>query len=247
MFQRPSDLRYYDFLSRIHEHMLFDWYLEIGCRKGRSFANVRGKTIAVDPYFAIDRNVVNHKPALHIFQQTSDDFFDSGFIEALGIEIGVTFLDGMHLIEYLLRDFANTEARSGKNGVVAIHDCCPFSHEMTAREMEPGSKAAWTGDVWKIIPILQRYRPDLELTVMGCKPTGLLLVSNLDPTNRVLSENYEQIADDWIELSLGDYGTDRFFGSFEYTSVESLIAEDFPMFRNIRLPHGLVTAPSFVS
>ncbi len=32
----------------------------------------------------------------------------------------------------------------------------------------------WTGDVWKLIPILQRYRPDLQLTLFDAPPSGLV-------------------------------------------------------------------------
>ncbi len=246
-FDRPTDIRYYDFLAQIHSAMTFDWYLEIGCRRGRSFANVRGKTIAVDPYFAIDSNVIHHKPALHIFQQTSDAFFDSGFLDALGIRISFAFLDGMHLIEFLLRDLANTEAASDPGAVIAVHDCCPFSHEMTVREVDPTSKAAWTGDVWKIIPILQKYRPDLKLTVLGCKPTGLLLVSHLDPSNTVLTEYREDIVAEWSGLTLAEFGAGRLFGSFEYQPAATIAAEGFPMFASVRQSHDSVGVPRYVS
>jgi hypothetical protein len=208
---------------------------------------VRGKTIAVDPYFALDREVVNHKPSLHIFQSTSDDFFATGFIEALGIRISFSFIDGMHLIEYLLRDFINTEARSDRNGVIAIHDCCPSTLDMTTRDFDRKSDSAWTGDIWKIVPILQQLRPDLKLTILGCKPTGLLLVSNLDPQSKVLSENLERIQKDWVDVTLGAYGVDRYFNSFEYTEAGDYIASDFPDFKDIRLSHDLVRTPRFVS
>lgn len=102
--------------------MLFDWYLEVGCRSGRTFGPVRGKTIAVDPYFRIETNVIGPKPALHILQQTSDDFFASGFLKAMKIKLSFSFLDGLHLFEYLLRDFMGAEANSHKNGVIAMHD-----------------------------------------------------------------------------------------------------------------------------
>lgn len=227
--------------------MLFDWYLEIGCRKGRSFSFVRGKTIAVDPFFSLNRNVVNDKPVLHIFQSRSDDFFSSGFLEAMNINVSFTFIDGMHLIEYVLRDFINTERRSHKCGVIAIHDCCPYTLEMTTRDCDPSSKAPWTGDVWKIIPILQHYRPDLKLTVLGCKPTGLLLISNLDPTNTCLSECFDQIRRDWMEVNLQNYGVNRFFERFQYKPVRDLEEEGFPMFEAVRLPHSLVPKPSLVS
>jgi hypothetical protein len=123
MFNRAMGKNYARFLDGLHANMLFDWYLEVGCRSGRTFGPVRGKTIAVDPYFRIETNVIGPKPALHILQQTSDDFFASGFLKAMKIKLSFSFLDGLHLFEYLLRDFMGAEANSHKNGVIAMHDC----------------------------------------------------------------------------------------------------------------------------
>lgn len=99
------------------------------------------------------------------------------------IKLSFSFLDGMHLFEFLLRDFIAAEKASGPNGVIAMHDCCPFSHEMTTRDLDnlPQGGGAWTGDVWKLIPILREYRPDLKLTVLNAAPTGLVFVSGLKP------------------------------------------------------------------
>lgn len=63
---------------------------------------------------------MGEKPALHLFQATSDDFFASDFLRRDGIRLGLSFLDGMHLYEFLLRDVMNTEAASDPNGVI----CC---------------------------------------------------------------------------------------------------------------------------
>ena len=112
MFKQAKGFRYGQFMGRLHRQFLFDWYLEVGCRKGRVFAPVRGKTIAVDPFFLIETNVVTTKPQLHIFQQTSDDFFQNGFLEAMKIKLSFSFLDGMHLFEFLLRDFMAAEKAS---------------------------------------------------------------------------------------------------------------------------------------
>jgi len=163
-FNKPEDLRYVRCLRNIHQANLFDWYMEIGCRNGRSFEPVRGKTIAVDPFFKITTNVIGQKPALMCFQQTSDAFFESNVLDALNAKLSFSFLDGMHLMEFLLRDFINAERNSHAGGVIAMHDCCPFDYEMTTRNVDDAPASAWTGDVWKLIPILQKYRPDLA----GC-------------------------------------------------------------------------------
>jgi hypothetical protein len=81
MFKRANGIGYLKFLRALHASLIFDWYMEVGCRKGDSFAPVRGKTIAVDPFFRVGLDVIGRKPALHVFQSTSDDFFASGFLE----------------------------------------------------------------------------------------------------------------------------------------------------------------------
>jgi hypothetical protein len=36
-----------------------------------------------------------------------------------------------------------------------IHDCCPKSYRMTTRNLEALPQGPWTGNVWKIYPILR--------------------------------------------------------------------------------------------
>lgn len=247
MFKPAGGMHYHRFLRNLHETILVDWYMEIGCRDGSSFADVRSKTIAVDPFFRVERNVIGAKPALHVFQQTSDDFFRSGFLEALEIRLSLSFLDGMHLFEYLLRDFIGTERHSRPEGVIALHDCCPFDHEMTTRDLDNIPEAAWTGDVWKLLPILKRHRPDLRITVLDCKPTGLVLVTGLDPENRVLSDAYEEIVAEWIGVTLDGYGTDRFFDGFDYTPAQSAVRAGHPLLVPVHMGDAAARTPVMVS
>ncbi|MGV8950223.1 MAG: hypothetical protein ACOH2M_03900 [Cypionkella sp.] len=247
MFKPAEGLPYTKFLERFHSEVLLDWYLEIGCQKGRSFAPSRSKTIAVDPYFRVKRDVINAKTSLHIFQTTSDAFYAEKFLDKMKIKLSFSFLDGMHLFEFLLRDVINTEAHSAKDGVIALHDCCPFSLEMTTRDVKNLPRGAWTGDVWKLLPILQEYRPDLKITVLDAAPTGLVLISNLAPKNTVLLENYDAILAKYLHLELEDHGVARFFNSFAYTSTEAFIAEGFPLFAKLRLDPGLAYTPVMVS
>lgn len=231
MFLKPSGMPYYRFLRLLHEACLFDWYLEVGCRSGESFAPVRSKTIAVDPFFQAEINIIGKKPALHVFQQTSDDFFASGFLERNGIRLGLAFLDGMHLVEFLLRDFINTEAAMAPGGVILLHDCVPYGMGMTTRDLSNLPKGPWTGDVWKLIPILQRWRPELIVTVLDCRSTGLVCVSGLDPASRVLADNCDRIVAEFAGVDLESFGIDRFFGSFQMVSARAERHAGFPLFR----------------
>lgn len=227
---KAHGLKHDAFFQRIHQAFLFDWYMEIGCRSGAIFSQARGKTVAVDPYFQVTRNVIGPKPALHLFQTKSDDFFESGFLKQNAIAVSASFLDGMHLMEYLLRDFINTERNSHRNGVIAMHDCCPSDAMMTTRDLKNLPTGSWTGDVWKMLPILQKYRPDLKITVVNCAHTGLVLVSDLDPLSDVLSANYEAILESYLDMGLAGYGVEKFFASFVFVDAQSYLdkgAKDF--------------------
>lgn len=247
MFNKPNDLNYRRFLRRLHEKVLFDWYMEIGSRTGESLREVRSKTICVDPFFRIESNVINQKPAFLAFQQTSDSFFEDGHLKKLGIELGFSFLDGMHLVEYLLRDFIQAEANSSPQAVIALHDCCPYDYAMTTRDVANAPKKAWTGDVWKLIPILRQYRPDLELTILGCKPTGLVLVSKLDPKNTCLADRYEEIVAQWLDVTLESYGSDQFYSGFKYTPVSEIEEHGYDIFCGAMAEPSVVLQPNFVS
>lgn len=243
MYVKPNGLQYRRFLAALHSRHIFDWYLEVGCRSGESFAPVRSKTIAVDPYFRAEINIIGKKPALHVFQTTSDDFFASGFLARNDIRLGLAFLDGMHLFEFLLRDFINTEARMDPKGVIMLHDCVPYGQRMTRRDLDNLPDGPWTGDVWKLIPILQQWRPDLQLTVLDCHPTGLVCVSGLDPANRVLAERYDDIVAAFIGTDIKAFGVERFFASFDYTSARLVARKGFQLFRPVVLPEAAALEP----
>lgn len=224
-------LNYLLFLAQLHDRLMFDWYLEIGCRKGDSFAPVRGKTIAVDPFFRVGLNIIGRKPALHVFQMTSDDFFATGFLARNDIRLGLSFLDGMHLYEFLLRDFMQAEAASDPNGVILLHDCVPFGFDMTTRDLDNLPRGAWTGDVWKLIPILQTWRPDLTLTVLDCAPTALVCVTNLSPGNRVLADSHDDIRSAFDGVDLRSYGAERHLQSFDFTSAQGCLDDGLALFQ----------------
>lgn len=246
-FRPATGMSYLDFLRRLHESVALDCYLEIGCRSGESFAPARSRTIGVDPFFSLRPQVMGAKPELHLFQMTSDAFFESGFLERNGLRLGFSFLDGMHLAEFLLRDFINAERHSDPGGAIALHDCCPFTHAMAAREAPTRKGEPWTGDVWKLIPILARWRPDLRVQVLGCRPTGLVIVTGLDPESRVLAGAQGEILAEFGPLDLAGYGVERFFSGFDYVDPETVVAGGFAFLDAVRRDPSEVATPVWVS
>jgi hypothetical protein len=247
MGRQAKGLDHYSFLERLHACLLFDWYMEIGCRKGDSFAPVRGKTIAVDPFFRARIDIIGQKPALHVFQSTGDDFFASGFLGRNGIRLALSFLDGLHLFDALLRDFIAAEAASDPNRVIMLHDCVPYGFAMTTRDLANLPEGAWTGDVWKLIPILQKWRPDLRLTVLDCAPSGLVCVTGLQPGDTTLRDAYDAICAEFIGFDIRQYGSERFYASFDLTSAEGCAAGGFQLFRPASIDSAAALTPRLIS
>lgn len=197
----------------------------------------------MDPHLTISTNIVGDKRFLHLFQMTSDEFFAGHYLEALlpgGPDL--VFLDGMHRFEYLLRDFTNTEKIAHPRTLVLLHDCLPQNLRMTNRtpmagpEEEGASRFAWTGDVWKIIPILKKHRPELRIYFVDCPPTGLVAVSGLQKGSRVLFENYYQIVDEFRDIDLSSYGFTELWEDFPTLSSRALVEnpQDFTLYLDLK-------------
>lgn len=250
MFVAAKGMDYRDFLDALHQKLRFAWYLEVGSQTGRSLEKCSSPSIAVDPKFRIRYDISRNKPQLHMFQQPSDDFFAAGHLKSLKAKPAFSFLDGMHLFEFLLRDFMNAEAAGTPQSVIALHDCIPFGHGMTTRDLDNIPRGAWTGDVWKLIPILQEYRPDLTIQVLNCAPTGLVIITNLSPRNQTLKSNYDRIVDQYKDLSLEAFGVERFFQSFAYVDASEVAAAGFPAFQAAAqevLPDPELAAPPVIA
>jgi hypothetical protein len=223
-FTENNGTHYQRVLCDLEDALNANWYLEIGSRSGTSLADRKCSFVAIDPEFAVNAPVFNSAPQMHFMQQTSDDFFASDFLKNNNIVPDFAFIDGMHLFEYALRDFLNAEAAMAPNGVICLHDVLPTSMEMTTRDVGYlRHKLPWTGDVWKIIPVLAKYRPDLKLWPMNCHKTGLLAVSGLNPNDRTLSTAMDEILQTYQTLELADFGIDSFYSSFEFSTPQDFL------------------------
>ena len=222
---------YTDFMRILDEKLHPRSYLEIGTHRGDSVASWRCDSICIDPEFRIDRDVIGSKRRSILFQMTSDEFFREHHTATFFPDgVDVAFLDGMHLFEYLLRDFVNVEKCSHSRSVILLHDCLPTNLRMAEREYrfdeseDSSTRGAWTGDVWRILPILKRYRPDLCLFLLDCPPTGLVACVNPDPNSRVLAESYPAIVEEFSGIDLETYGIDRLWGSAAMIDTRALAA-----------------------
>ncbi len=104
--------------------------------------------------------------------------------------VDLAFIDGMHLFEFALRDFINVERFTTPTSVVVFDDMLPRSVPEAARDR---MTSQWTGDVFKIVDVLKRYRPDLRIVQVNTEPTGLVVVFGPDASNTVLHDHYSEI------------------------------------------------------
>jgi hypothetical protein len=205
----------HELLSEIHARLRPRNYLEIGVNDGQSLALSRVPSIAVDPAFQIRTAL---KCDLHLVRATSDQFFGrrdpirhlwSGRNPLRNLRRGrpplarylggnvldFVFIDGMHWFEYALRDFMNVERFAGPASIVVIDDVYPRTVDEAARERHT---SAWTGDVYKLVEVLRRHRPDLVLLPLDTAPTGTLVVIGADPGSSALSDAYERLVADEV-------------------------------------------------
>jgi len=196
-------VHYLDFLRLFVTHIKPASYIELGTATGGSLAQIPCDAVCVDPAFTIGRPVFLNRKRTFFFQMTSDDFFAENDLKTyFPAGVDVAFLDGLHLFEYLLRDFINVERFCNKRSIILLHDCLPGNVAMTSRRFRPGID--WTGDVWKILPIFRKYRPDMRVLLVDCPPTGLVACSNLDPESSVLWDFYHQIVDEFADECLDE-------------------------------------------
>jgi len=181
---------YLDFLGALHKALRPPTYLEIGIRHGDSMKLARTpRAVGIDPAFNLK---VKLSDRVKLFRETSDEYFarPEPLKPFKGQRIGFAFIDGMHLSEFVLRDFANVERLSAWTTVVVFDDILPRSALEAARDRRT---RAWTGDVFKALDVLAARRPELICLRVDTEPTGLGVVLGLEPGSTVLRDGYDEL------------------------------------------------------
>jgi hypothetical protein len=183
---------YLEFLAGVHAVLDPPTYLEVGVRRGNSLALARARSIGIDPDYDLKPRHLQLETESALFRETSDDYFArrDPLAPFGGLPITLAFIDGMHLMEFALRDFINVERHAHWSSVVVFDDVLPRRAAEAARDRKT---RAWTGDVYKLHDVFRRHRPDLTCLRVDTERTGLLVVVGLDPANRVLAERYDEI------------------------------------------------------
>jgi hypothetical protein len=190
----PGELYYERFYTWLSPKSV----IEIGIADGASLARVRPPTVAigVDPSPAASHPF---QTETHIFAETSDAFFAHDGPAALlnGVPLGIGFIDGLHLYEQALRDFINLEAYSGPKSVILLHDTIPLDEATQSRIRVTQFH---TGDVWKTVLCLKHYRTDLDIFTIATPWSGLTVVTGLNPTSRILSQQYDEAVNRFAQI-----------------------------------------------
>lgn len=198
---------YFDLLARIHRHLRPRTYVEIGVETGLSMrlALPETRVIGVDPHPTLRSPLPGNA---RLFRETSDEFFARHDVRAElgGLPVDLAFIDGMHHFEFALRDFMNLERCAAPGSTILIDDCFPHSRRTAQRER---SAIFWSGDVWKLIVLLKKHRPDLAVTTIAAPPAGLGVVRRLDPGSRFIADNLQRLTDEFMALDYGYLEKDR--------------------------------------
>jgi len=148
-------------------------YLEIGVEYGQTITKTHffDKT-GVDPDPKCEFN--------YICKMTSDEFFNSFNVLSIHSDdinlsnckkFDVIFIDGMHQVEYVLKDFNNSIKYLNKDGKIFLDDIIPFNYNEQRKiplkhYYENGILKygePWTGDVWKFIyHLLLNYNNNIK-------------------------------------------------------------------------------------
>lgn len=189
---------YIRFAEILHAVLRPRRYLELGTGRGDMLRLAKCRAISVDPMPSLAVDATVDKPACFMFRQDSDEFFrDADPTHLLGGTIDLAFLDGPRLFERLLREFSATERHCRRDSVILLHDCIPTDSHVARRLVQDERLAGhsahptwWAGDVWKAAALIVRYRPDLRVYAFNTPPTGLIAITNLDPTSTLLDDHY---------------------------------------------------------
>ncbi len=215
---------YFKVLARVHEHVRPATYLEVGVSRGGSLKLVGPGTLAlgIDPNPRVEFTLSSNQ---QVFAQTSDEFFARPDVPALlgGRTLDMVFIDGMHHFEYALRDFVNIEPLCGPDSLVFIHDCYPIDARSAQRDQSTGF---WSGDIWRVIVLLKKYRPDLSIHTIGTPPTGLGLITRLDPASTLLRSRLPELIAEGLALEFDSIAQRR-------PEALNLVPYDWPAVRQL--------------
>jgi len=164
-------------------------YCEIGIESGFTFKKINiDNKIGIDP----DPSFISDQ----IKCVSSNDFFQN--INS-SITFDIFYIDGMHQVEYIYKDFFNCLNILNENGSIFIDVILPLKEREQFKVpikhiYEKGIlkyKEPWTGDVWKFIYfILQNFKFNFKLFNNKQLFRGLIQLNNIQNPDDNYLDNY---------------------------------------------------------
>ena len=229
-------MKRHDLLRSLHERLRPRTYFEVGVRRGRSLTLSRVPSVGVDPFFEVTTEL---HCDVHLVRTTSDEFFARRhpFAHFTRPVVDLAFIDGMHLAEFALRDFINTERYCHPASVVVIDDVLPRSTVEGGRgRVGTAQGGAWAGDVYKVVDVLRRLRPDLVVLELNTLPTGTLVVLLPDRSNTSLTASYDELV---TELVVPDPQAVPPWALTRSRALDPDVLLDAPIWREVRQARAL--------
>lgn len=253
--RRLSGMPLGDFVPRLVWGVNALSFLVLGAREGGPLRGVACPAVLVDAVFAPTETdiLLNGRARTSFVRKSTDAFFADGDAAALlPGGAGVTLIDGVPVFEAALRDLIAAEAHAAPGGVILVTGIAPATPRQAMRVRtvaragdEPDDMVEmWLGDVWKLIAVLTRFRPDLRLRWADVTPGGVLIVDQLDPANRTLADQRDAIIAEFIRYGLDEAAIDTMRASvpmIDSASVEWATQEDWA--RVFAPPEALSAAP----
>lgn len=174
---RFSGPGYYEVLQWLHEELAPESYLEIGVFRGRSLSLARPPTVAlgIDPAPEVNQHC---QAQTQVVPMASTEFFSKHSLDEFfpTNSFSLALVDGLHHFEQAMDDIFNLEVYAHAGSLIAVHDTIPLDEKTADRTRRT---VFYTGDVWKIVPFLKEFRPDLEIVTVRTGPSGLTLIRHM--------------------------------------------------------------------
>ena len=152
---------YRELLERLLNHLKPRTYVEVGAEGNRfvHLAKTAKRTLGIRP---------DEKPLAQ--RDLSAELGDR--------PVDVAFIHDVLQFERVLGDVAKLEQAANRDSVILLGGCYPLDEESASRESR---NTFASGDVWRLVVLLKKYRPDLQINTIGTAPTGLTVIQNLNP------------------------------------------------------------------
>jgi hypothetical protein len=182
-------------IKAVHTRLHPKRYVEIGVRKGETLKfGVNSQIVGIGSGFDVH---LKFRDTTLLFQMSSEEYFATrNLLHDLGGQpFDYALINGLHTFERVLDEFIHLERAASPESIIAIRGVLPRNAEEAATERTTPS---WVGDVWRIIPCLAEYRPDLELTKIATTPTGVMLIRRCNPADRTLEARKAQLIERFV-------------------------------------------------